>query len=94
MSGDRVHVLAPLGRGEELHFRQGEPRVVPPRARAAPRALAHGVVAPHGVALPQRVLVRQLALLEGLDQDGGLLVQFPGAAARRRHLHGGLATKG
>lgn len=86
MSGDGVQALAPVGRGEELDFGRGEPRVVPAQAPAASCAFAHGVVASHGVALPQRVLVRQLALLQGLDQDGRLLVQFSGAAARRRDL--------
>lgn len=85
MSGDGVQGLAPLGRGEELDFGRDEPRVVPAQARAS-GAFTHGVVASHGVPLPQRVLVRQLALLEGLDQDGRLLVQFFGAAGRRRYL--------
>lgn len=67
MSGDGVHGLASLGRGEELDFGRGDPRVVPAQVPAAPCAFTHGVVASHGVTLPQRVLVRQLALLESLD---------------------------
>lgn len=88
MSGDGVQGLAAVGRGEELDFGRHEPRVVPAQVDAASGAFAHGVVASHGVPLPQRVLVRQLALLQGLDQDGRLLVQFSGAAVRRHHLHG------
>lgn len=86
MSGDGVQVLAPLGGREELDFGCDEPRVVSAQAAGA---FPHRVVAPHGVALPQRVLLRQLALLECLDQDGRLLVQFSGAAARRCYLWGG-----
>ena len=84
MSGDGVQGLARLGRGEELDF--GVAGVVPAQAHAATGAFAHGVVASHGVPLPQRVLVRQLALLESLDQDGRLLIQFSGAAGWRRNL--------
>lgn len=86
MSGDGVQALASLARGEELHFGRQDARVVSPQIPAASRPFTHGVVASHGVALPQRVLVRQLALLQGLDQDGRLLVQLSGTAARSRHL--------
>lgn len=86
MSGDGVQVVARLCRGEELDFGWNEAGVVPAEAPAAPTAFPHGVVASHGVTLPQRVLVRQLAFLQGLDQDVGLLVQLPGAAAWRVHL--------
>ena len=84
MSGDQAG--APVCRREELHLGDGEGRVVPAHVAAAGGALAHGVVAAHGVALAQGVLVRQLALLQRLDEDGRLLVQLSGAAARRRHL--------
>lgn len=88
MSGDGVHALASVSGAEELHFGGCDAGVVPPEPPAPPRrrAFTHGVVSPHGVPLPQRVLVRQLALLQRLDQDGGLLVQLSGAAAGRRHL--------
>lgn len=86
MSGDGVQGLAPLGRGEELDFGRNDPGVVPAQAAGAAGALPHGVVASHGVALPQGVLVRQLALLERLDQNEGLLIQLSGAAVRRCHL--------
>lgn len=85
MSGDGIQVLAPVSGGEELDFGCDETRVVPAKA---PGALPHGVVAAHGVALPQRVLLRQLVFLEGLDQDGRLLVQFFGAAVWRGYLQG------
>jgi len=86
VSGDQVG--APLWGREELHLGDDQGRVVPaqPSAAAGGGFIAHGVVATHGVALAQGVLVRQLALLQRLDEDGRLLVQLPGAAARRRHL--------
>ena len=84
MSGDQVG--APVCRREELHLGNGQGGVVPAEVPAPGGALAHGVVAAHGVALAQGVLVRQLALLQRLDEDGRLLVQLSGAAARCHHL--------
>lgn len=84
MSGDTIQALASLCGGEELDFGRGYAGVVPTQPCAV--SFPHGVVATHGVAFPQRVLVGQLALLQGLDQDGRLLVQFSGAAAGSRYL--------
>lgn len=50
-------------------------------------ALAHRVVLAHGGPLAQIVLVQQLALLERLDQDGGLLIKLTGTAAWGVHLN-------
>lgn len=84
MSGDGIQVLAALTWCEELNF--SKTRVVPAQACGASTTFTHGVVASHRVAFPQRILVRQLALLQTLDQDGWLLVQFSGTAVWCRYL--------